>query len=289
MSGSMFNHNRKRDTGLLYEFLVRRLGSSMVDGDKQTYQRTLEILRRYYSEGTILAEERELFEVVRGARGLSESSARAILAEVQRAARKMDARKVDIKKSCLIKEINHAFGRGFYSEHRIPDYRLLASIQMVIDACRKPGALQESVAKIQLEEGLVRYMTSKGSYAPPSPPKTEVDALVMRMAAKRFEERYNQALCPAQKALLERYVRFQVDGKQERLEGYMAEEHGRVRKAMLVARQMDEVRKDPVMLQRLDEAEGIARTNEGTSLPLDRRVEELLLLQKLAEEVGSDE
>src|SRR3990172_2102359 len=145
---SQFKHRRARNSGLVYEFLVRRLSKSMIDGDRGTYHKTLEVLNRYYSEGTVLSEERELFDVIKNSRCLTESAARRILTEVQKHARKMDARKIDIKKSCLIKEINYAFGKGFFAEHRIPDYRLLASIQMVIDACRNDSVLTESVSKI---------------------------------------------------------------------------------------------------------------------------------------------
>ena len=126
-----FKHNKKRDTGLVYEFLVRKLSQTMVEKDTSSYQKTMDILRKYYGDGAILAEERELFDVIMNARGLSEVAARRVLGEVQRVAKSMDARKIDIKKSNLIKEINYTFGRDFFSNHRVPTYRLLASIQML--------------------------------------------------------------------------------------------------------------------------------------------------------------
>ena len=289
MPGSMFKHAKKRNSGLLYEFLVRRLGKAMVEEDKQSYQKTLEILRRYYSEGTVLCEERELFEVIRGARGLTESAARSVLVEVQRYARKMDIRKLDIKKSCLIKELNHSFGPKFYSEHRIPDYRLLASIQMVVDACRGSALLQESVAKIQLEEGLVRYMTSKGTYAPAAQPKTEVDALVLQMAAKKFEERYSKALCPAQKSLLERYIRYQATGDFASLSKAIEGEQEHIHEVLKSARVRSEFVSDPEMMRKLDEADERFAHVMAPTQGLDQQVEDLMLFQRLVEEMSSDE
>ena len=203
-----FKHNKKRNTGLVYEFLLRRLSEAMVDSDRSKYDQALGILKKYYGDGTAMAEERELFDVVRNTRGVTESAARRILGEVQHQAQKMDARKIDIKKSNLIKEVNHAYGQNFFNEYRIPEYRLLASIQMVIDAARTNTLIAESVARIQLEEGLVQYMTTKGSYSVTKPATPgEIDALIVRMVTKRFSEKYSKALNASQKILLERYIR----------------------------------------------------------------------------------
>jgi hypothetical protein len=197
----------------------------------------------------------------------------------------MDARKIDIKKSCLIKEINYAFGKGFFAEHRIPDYRLLASIQMVIDACRNDSVLTESVSKIQLEEGLVLYMTSKGEYQTKPVVRSEVDELVMRMAAKRFDEKYSRSLGPAQKVLLERYIRYQVSGDELPLRKFIASETERVTGSLDRALSMKEVREDKVMLERLTEA----KSKFNKSKDLDVIVEELMLFQALSAEVDADE
>jgi hypothetical protein len=281
-----FKHNRKRNSGLVYEFLVRRLGQSMVEQDQPASRRALEIMRKYFGEGTALAHERELFEVVRNARGLSEGSARRVMAQVAIAAGKLDHKKIDIKKSCLIKEINHMYGRGFFAEHRIPEYRLLASIQMVIDTCRGgPGALTESVSRIQLEEGLVQYMTTRGSYGPAAQPRSEVDGLVMRMVAKRFGEKYGASLAAPQKVLLERYIRYQVTGDERPLRQFIEAETARIHGALSRAGTMKDVKGDPEMARRLDEA----RTKFNRSTDVDVVVEELMLYQKLAEEIESDE
>lgn len=287
---AQFKHNRKRNSGLVYEFLVRRLSKAMVDRDKGTYARTLEILRKYYGEGTVLAEERELFEVVRNTRGVSEQAARQILSEVQKYARKMDVRKVDIKKSNLIKEVNYAFGKGFFAEHRVPEYRLLASIQMVIDACRGGANLNESVSKIQLEEGLVHYMTTRGDFTVQPAARSEVDALVMRMVAKRFEEKYARSMIGSQKHLLERYIRYQVTGDRKPLDEFLAAEGQRGFQAIDRAAALPQVREDKVMSERLQEARRKLGDIMAESITkVDEAVEEMMLFQKLVEEIESDE
>jgi len=284
---SAFRHNKKRDTGLVYEFLVRQLSRSVVEKDPMTYKRTLEIVKKYYGDGTTLSEERELFDVIRSARGLSEASARRVLGEVERHARGMDAKRIDIKKSNLIKEINYSFGQDFFSDHRVPEYRLLASIQMVVDAARTQNRLTESVQKIQLEEGLVRYMTTRGSFSEGTTQRSEVDALVMSMVAKRFNEKYSTSLTEPQKKLLEKYIRWQVTGDAKPLSEALVVEMRRINDALTRASFMKEVIEDKSMSSKLEEAKSKLLAEGACSL--DLQVEEVMMFQRLVEEVESDE
>jgi len=282
-----FKHNKKRDCGLVYEFLVRKLSQTMVNKDQKSYQLTMEILRKYYGEGTPMAEERELFDVIKNTRGVTESAARRILAEIQRHAQGLDAKKIDIKKSNLIKEINYTFGKSFFSEYRIPEYRLLASIQMVLDAARTQNRLTESVQKIQLEEGLVRYMTTRGSFSEATTQRSEVDAVVMAMVAKRFNEKYSSALNKNQKLLLEKYIREQVTGDIKPLGEMIQSESKRIMDILKRASIMGEFIEDKSMMEKLEEAK--KNFPAGQLLETDKAVEEIMMYQKLVEEVESDE
>lgn len=282
-----FNHNKKRNSGLVYEFLVRRLSRAMIDKDNSVYQKTLGIVHKYYAVGAPISEERELFDVVRNTRGVSETAARRILGEVQRTARTLDAKKIDIKKSNLIKEINHTFGMSFWDEHRIPEYQLLATIQMIIDAARSDVPLTESVQNIQLEEGLVHYMMATQEFASISPPKQDIDQLVMAMTAKKFQEKYSHSLGEKQKVLLEKFVRFQVVGDEKPLMEHVQSEYKRIERALDRAAEMKEVQDDPVMKEKLDEA--YIKFTEGGRRTLDEEVERLMLYQTLVEEIESNE
>jgi hypothetical protein len=199
----------------------------------------------------------------------------------------MDAKRIDIKKSNLIKEINHGFGQNFWDEHRVPDYRLYATIQMIIDAARSAQRLTESVQSIQLEEGLVRYMTSVTEFAVAPPPNQDIDQLVMAMTAKKFQEKYSHSLNPNQKVLLEKFLRFQVAGDEKRLFEHINSEHTRITKALESEMISKEASEDPIMKEKLTEA--YLRFTEGGRRTLDEEVERLMLYQKLVEEIDSDE
>lgn len=287
MAQTQFKHNKRRNCGLVYEFLVRRISRSLIDEDKPSYGVSLGLIRKYYGPSTSLAAEKELFDVVRNTRGVTESAARRILNEVKKQAQKLDARKIDIKKSNLIKEINHSLGQKLYSDYRVPEYKLLASIQMIVDSCRGENRLTESVARIQLEEGVVKYMTTTGDYGIPSVRHEEIDSFVTAIAAKKFTERYSKELCPSQQRLIEKYLRTQVTGDETDIEKFIFSERQRIGSVLDASVGMKEFTDDKLMGERLEEIRKRVKV-DPIRTKLDERVEELALFQRLVEEIQSD-
>lgn len=284
---SSFKHNKKRNSGLVYEFIVRRMASQAIAQDATGYQKSLKIVKEYFAPGQPLAQERELFEVVCSSRGLSSESARRLLDEVLGHAQKLDHRKIEIKKSNLIKELNYTFGKNFFSEHRVPEYRLLASIQVLLESHRPGRPLLESVQRAQLEESLVRFMTTVDPVSKPGTGDEKVDTLVCALAAKKFQEKYGQNLSPGQARILERYMRATMSEETGRFEQFLLEEFGRMSKVLENSRLMKEVREDKMMAERLDEA--IARIKlDRQHQSLEFMTEEAMLYRKLIEELSSD-
>lgn len=277
-------HNKKRNSGLVYEFLVRRLAAQTIGQEKDLARLTMEMIHRYFAPGQPLSQERDLFEAVRGTRGVSAAVARKIVLELQKHARNLPRRKIEIKKNNLIKEINYSFGKDFFSAHRVPDYKLFASIQMLIDG-QAGQPMTESVQRIQLEEFVVSYMMSEDK-KPEAQNEGKVDSLVCSLAAKKFQERYGGILNRDQKALLERYMKSLMTGDEEHLRRYVEREKVRIQEIMVKARGMKEVREDKIMQDRLEEAK-----DRFMKIPsnLDEAVEEIMLYHKLTEELLSDE
>lgn len=281
---SNFNHNKKRNSSLVYEFMVRQMARQMIERDEAGYRRTHQIARRYFGRGTPLSKELELFNVIRASRGLPEAAARKVLQEVMLHATRMDKRVIEIKKSNLIKEVNYAFGRDFFTKHRVPEYRLLASLQLLFNAAGTTN-LQERVSHIlQLEEAVVRYMM-----APAESPVVEgpqVDHLVLELASKKFQERYGSTLNVAQKKLLETYVRSIVTGDTTRLTTTVKAEIDRIDVVLEKSRSLNEVRADKIMGEQLTEArsklDGLKGSVSGDV------VRELMLFQKLVEELVNE-
>lgn len=280
-------HRKKRNTALVYEFLVRRMASTMVDQDPDSYVAALQITRKYFKAGQPLAEERELFDAVVNSRGLSEQAAHRVLQDVQRHARNSDERLLEIKKSNLIKDVNYTFGQDFFDVHRVREYRLLASVQMLLDRYRRSNApLNEDVEKIRLEEGLVKYMTTIEPAAIPQAPH-QVDSLVARLAMKKFEERYSGSLNEAQKLTLRKFMNFTMTGDRDKFSNEMVQEKVLIEQELRDAQDLGVFAEDSVMHERLSEARCYLK--DMKDLTTESAVQDILLYQNLLKEIGSND
>ena len=285
MASNGIRHNKKRNVGLVYELLVREMAARMVDKDTPGFKRAYGIARKYFSPGRPLDQELALFDAIRSARGMRPAAVRRVLGEVTATARLSDSRLIEIKKSNLIKDINYTLGRDFWDRHRIPEYRAIASIQVLIDSARAPKRLEESAQRAQLEESLVGFVSSSG---PPTGIKVdrEIDDLVCAVLEQKFNERYG-SLMPRQKKLLERYVRGVVADDMRDVQLAAKVERGEMLRTMNESLTTAIVKSDPVMKERMEKAiDGLREIGDG---PLtEDAMGELLLYGRLVEELRSD-
>jgi len=280
-----FKHNKKRNGALVYEFLIRKLSEAAIEENKKDYEKSLSLLRKYYSSGQLLTEEKQIFDVILGTNGVSRGVARGIVDEVVSAARQLDHKRVDIKKSNLIKEINHSFGKNFFSDYKLDDYRVYASVQLLINGCSPKKTIVESAQRVQLEEALVEYMTKPVITEETS---SENDDLVYVLAMKKFNEKYQSSLNEAQRTVLRSYVEASMSSTQEnkdKLVDVLKEEKKRVIGIIDGSFMTKEIAEDEKMRERLVEAKktlssmGVSTSAAG--------VEEMMLFSKLAEEISS--
>lgn len=261
----------------------------MVNSDPDGYLKTVKIIKRYFSPGTPLATEKEVFDVITRSRGLSPTVAGQVLREVRDHVKNLDARKIEIKKSNVIKEIHHTFGQEFFDVHRIPEYRLLASIQMLVEQYKASNrSLSENVGRAQLEEGMLKYMSSVPAKNNQQPRGEKIDGVVATLAMKKFEERYSGTLNEDQKKTLRKFMNYTITKNDEQFIREMTIERESILKTLSESRGMECFKSDPVMGEKLSEAVNNLRSLDLKENP-SKSVEEILMYHKLVQEVRSDE
>lgn len=281
----MLKHNKKRNVALVYEFLVRHLSANILAEDPQGSKRTLQIIRRNFSVGSMISREKELFDAIRKNRGVSEVMARRILHEVKAGVTKILVPRLNSERDGLVKEINHSFGVDFYSPYRLREYRLLASIGMLLESLRGKRSLSEGVELLRLEEAIVRYMSSDDSSTPQGPLYEKMDSLACAMAVSRFKERYGKTLNEGQRRLLGTYIRSLMSSDSECLRSRLAQDIVDVGRSLQEGMALPEVREDKVMTDRMNEA---VRGLQGLDMSdPESAVQEVMLYHSLCEQLGS--
>jgi hypothetical protein len=200
------NHNKKRNSILLYEFLISSISKSLVENDKKKSSAALKILRRHFKKGTNLYREFRLLNSLVKTSVSSPQVASRILKEAKDAAIQINVEDLNREKSLLIRNINHAINDlGFYDQH-ISEYRMCATIQQLINEWRSDDADLSRVA--EYEDQLVSWLlTPKKSVNEHtiSEDSAGTSRLLMSVMTKKLNEKYS-GLSDQQKSIIKSYA-----------------------------------------------------------------------------------
>jgi len=203
----MSAHNKKRNTGLLYEFLIHTISQALVDDDKRKSSRALKIIKSHFKPGTELYKEFRLINSIMKTTVSVESVASSILGEAKVAARSHDVDSLDREKSLLIRSINHQLNDDHFYDQQISEYRTFATVQNLLNSWRLKSADLSKMA--EYEDQVVRWLVT---------PKTESNEqittegtagsnrLLMKIMMKKLGEKYDDTLTTEQKSLIKAYA-----------------------------------------------------------------------------------
>jgi hypothetical protein len=206
-------HNKKRNTGLLYEFLIRHASNCALHKQQEEMDRTLKIIKKYFKKGTPLHEELSIFKALNNTTVKSRGTANKILNSVYKTSGKMNVRELDVHKSNLIKEVNHTLNKNVYN-YKIPNYTVFASAQTLFNNNRNKKKFLNEIDQLKLEEVVTDYLLlekKKGAI----PEKDKVyNKTVYTMMMKNFHEKYS-GLNESQKKILFDYTTFLINNDEK--------------------------------------------------------------------------
>ena len=200
-------HQKKRNSLLVYEFLVRTISKSLIEDDKKKSAAALKILRRHFKPGTELYKEFRLMNALVKTTVSSEHVASSILKEAKSASININEKTLDKEKSILIRNINHVLNdENFYDQH-VNEYRTYATVQMLLNEWRSSS--KDIYKAGQYEDHLMKYLLSEKKESGDSI-ITEDSAgtarLLMKVMTKKLNEKYNGVLNEQQKSLIKAYA-----------------------------------------------------------------------------------
>jgi hypothetical protein len=203
----MTMHNKKRNAGLLYEFLVRHMSHALLHNDLDTHRQAYDITVQHFSPGTELRREFRVFNALVQTGGVSPHIAARIIEEARKTISQQDTMKLEREKSALIKAINYNCGAEIY-RRKVPDYKKFATIQQIFNEWRTVESDLGILAKFeqQLFEWLQAQTTSSSPTTLDEHINKDVSNLVLNIANKKLTEKYAKKLSPAQCTLLNEYV-----------------------------------------------------------------------------------
>jgi len=217
-------HNKKRNTGVIYEQLLKSVSKCLVEGDRKRAQVCLNIIERHFRQGTELYREFRLFNALANAEISSSPVAAVIITEARDAARQADRGQLESEKGRLIAEINRSLGQDFYDTH-FDRYREYATIQVLLNSWRTPNT--DLSAVFDYERKLVSGMLQEKKTVLPEEISPEhqgdISSLVVSIMTEKLNSKFSTTLTDQQRQIIKEYVFSPPGSDQTSLKKIMSE------------------------------------------------------------------
>jgi hypothetical protein len=205
-------HSKVKNTGVLFELLVRQITLEVLNGDKT--ENAKNIVREFFAAGTELNKELRLYDLLLKEKYNSESKAEMFVDTVSQAHHKLNEAKLSKEKYNLIKQINEKFELEQFLSSPITNYKVLASIYKVFESKKSENYDIKDVfnSKITLIENIIARPSIKTNKVEDTKliesykqQDKDLRLLTYKILVETFNKKYTN-LDSKQKNLLKEYI-----------------------------------------------------------------------------------
>ena len=200
-------HSKYKNTGILFEILVRKLTSETLSSNKTV---TVDIIKKYFGRNTELSKELQLYNALSKEQQFkSDAHGLDFMRMIKESYKKLNQSVLKRQKYNLVKEISEKFVFDDIAKMHIHNYKTMASIYMLFEyeETDNPKQLMECKTAI-LQTGLIaeKIAPKKDELieAYQSQPK-DIRLLAYKLLVDKFNEKYS-VLDESQKQLLNKYI-----------------------------------------------------------------------------------
>jgi hypothetical protein len=215
-------HSKYKNTGILFELLVRQITTDTLDGKDSPAK---DILKKYFVKSE-LGREYKLYETLLKRTSLTEGKANVVVDTLIESSKTLNRGAIKRQKYNLINEIQKHYDLNEFFNHKLPNYKMfaafytlteIANAQHTIDpdqTINNKVTILEHLTAAKIEENKVRDEVM-GEFE-----KSDKDVrfLAYKMVLESFNTKYND-LHPRQKEILKEFIT-SVDNKPRLKEFY---------------------------------------------------------------------
>ena len=206
-------HSKVKNTGVLFELLVKQITLEVLNGDKTENAR--KIVKEFFAPNTELNKELRLYDLLLKEKYNSESRAEKFVDTVAEAHNKLNQVKLSKEKYNLIKEVNAKFELEQFLSSPVTNYKVLASIYKVFESKKSDNYDIKDVfnSKITLIENIISRPVVTNTKQSESDKLVEtykqqdkdLRLLTYKILVETFNKKYTN-LDENQKNLLKQYI-----------------------------------------------------------------------------------
>ena len=196
-------HTKIRNTGLLYEFLLRQITLDILNNKNS---KAVNIIKERFSEKTELGKELALYNIILNRKYGSDRKADYFLNEVLKSRASLNNTRLKREKYNLIKEVKDIYDLQKFLSSKVNNYKVFSSIYRLFEYSNLSPEL-----KTESHFTLVEHLTTKRHTIKLSetvanlPDDEDLRILTYRTLLEKFNSKYTK-LSGAQKNLLKEYI-----------------------------------------------------------------------------------
>ena len=202
-------HSKFKNTGILFELLVRKITADTLEGNDSP---AVKILKKYFVN-TELGKEYKLYETVFKKSSITEGKANLILNTVLETSRRLNRSSLRREKYNIVKELKENYNLEELFKTKISNYKSLASLYCLFEIYNSkditnPNQIVDN--KVTLLEHLTKKEVSKDNVKDDNLEEfksydKDLRILTYRVLLEKFNDKYSN-LNPSQKIVLKEFI-----------------------------------------------------------------------------------
>jgi hypothetical protein len=205
----IIRHSKYKNTGILFELLVRRITADTLSGVDSP---AVNILKKYFAN-TEVGKEYKLYEAVFKSNNVNESKANAILTTVLESSKKLNRSKLRKEKYNLIKELKEHYNLEELFKTKLSKYKEFASLYTLLEIYNSQDITNPNQI-IDNKVTLLEHLTSKdvnkdgvkdGILEEFKSYDKDLRILTYRVLLEKFNDKYS-SLSNRQKYILKEFI-----------------------------------------------------------------------------------
>jgi len=203
-------HSKYRNTGLIYELLVKQIASDTLSKESSP---AVDILKKYFSGNSTLIKEFKLYEYILKNSNISQKKAELIISTITEVSRKLNRKVLKKSKYDLISEIRKHYNLDEFFGIQVSNYKAIASLYCLLEAQNNDSLIDPDLL-VNFKSSILEHLTTNKQ-----DPKNVKDTLIeeyskydkdlklltFKFLLEKFNDKYKNLL-PEQKNILRQFI-----------------------------------------------------------------------------------
>jgi len=210
-----FKHNKLKNTGMLFEFLLRQVTVDVLNKEKNSV--ALQIIKKRFNEHTEVGKELALYNLLLKKKFKDDKKADFFLSEILRQRGKLNESSLNREKYNIIKEVNDKYDAKSLFSAKLGDYKSFASIYKLFEGKERLTPDDKTDSYFIIMENITTLESkSNKSHVPKEMMDKDIRVLAYKKLLEKFNKKYTN-LTNNQKSILKEYINSISDNKKFKL------------------------------------------------------------------------